>query len=373
MRDLIRINEPQIGKEEIEAVTAVLKSGVLTNKGGAGQKVLEFEREYARFIGVKHAVAVNTGTAALHAALLAAGVRAEDEVLMPSFTFAGTGTPILLCGGRPAFSDIDANTYCMSTEAIENSIGRKTKVIIAVHLYGLPCDMDPILEIARQRGITVIEDASQAHGATYKKRKIGSLGDMACFSFYAGKNMTTGEGGMITTNDDELARALRMIRTHGEERPYWITRLGSNYHMTEIAAAIGVAQLAKLPSFLENRRKNAKLMSEHLATSAKLITPVETEDRAHSWHLYTLKVKGANAGKRNKIIDRVRNKNIEATIYYETPVHMLPLYRDLFGGRRGMLPETEKAARQVIQLPIHSGLSQEELDYVADTFKKTVG
>jgi dTDP-4-amino-4,6-dideoxygalactose transaminase len=233
--------------------------------------------------------------------------------------------------------------------------------------------MDPILDIARQRGITVIEDASQAHGATYKKRMVGSLGDMACFSFYAGKNMTTGEGGMITTNDDELARTLRMIRTHGEERPYWITRLGSNYHMTEIAAAIGIAQLAKLPTYLENRDRNAKLMSEHLGTSAKLITPVETEDRAHSWHLYTVKVKGANAGKRNKIIDRVRNKDVEASIYYETPVHMLPLYRDLFGGRRGMLPETEKAARQVIQLPIHSGLSQEELDYVADTFKKIVG
>ncbi len=373
MRDLIRINQPQIGKEEIDAVTAVLKSGILSNRSGAGSKVLEFERAFATFIGVKHAVAVNSGTAALHAALLACGVKPGDEVLIPSFTFAGTAAPVLLCEARPAFCDIDAATFCMSPEAVENAIGRKTKVIIVVHLYGFPCDMDPILELARQRGITVIEDACQAHGAVYKKRNVGSVGDMGCFSFFSENNMTTGEGGMVTTNDDELARALQSIRTYGEERPNWITRLGSNYHMTEIAAAIGTAQLAKLPLYLQRRKENAKFMTEQLSSSAKLETPTETEDRVHSWYLYTVTVKGANAGKRNKIVDRLRNRNIEATVYYETPVHLLPLYRDMFGSSRGMLPETERVARRVMQLPIQAALGQEELDYITDNFKKIVG
>jgi dTDP-4-amino-4,6-dideoxygalactose transaminase len=373
LRDLIRINQPQIGKEELDAAVAVLKSGILTNKSGAGPRVLEFEREFARYIGVKNAVAVNTGTAALHCALLAAGVRNGDEVLVPSFTFAGTGTPVLLCGAKPIFADVREDTYCMSHDDIENSISRRTKAIIPVHLYGLPCDMDPILEIAHQRGITVIEDAAQAHGTEYKQRKAGSIGDMACFSFYSGKNMTTGEGGMITTNDDDLAEILKMIRSHGEERPYWVSRIGNNYHMTELAAAIGVAQLRKLPEFLEKRRGNSKVMTEQLGVSGKLALPNEPDGLRHAWYLYTVRLRGANAGRRNKIVEKIRNKNIEATVYYETPVHLLPLYREVSGSKRGMLPETERAARQVFSIPVHPGLPPEDASYVADTVKKIVG
>ncbi|MFH0848083.1 MAG: DegT/DnrJ/EryC1/StrS family aminotransferase [archaeon] len=373
MRDLIRINQPQIGKEEIDAVTAVLKSGVLSNKSGAGPKVLELERAFASSVGVKHAVAVSSGTTALHAALLACDVKPGDEVLLPSFTFVGTATPVLLCEARPVFCDIDAATYCMSPDALESVIGRKTRVIVVVHLYGLPCDMDPILELARKRGITLIEDACQAQGGIYKKRKVGSIGEMGCFSFSSDKIMTTGEGGMVTTNDDELAHALRSIRTQGEERPNWINRLGSNFHMTEVAAAIGTIQLAKVPSNLQRRRENAEFLTSQLKASEKLETPMETEDRIHSWHLYTVTVKGANAGKRNKIVEKLRNKNIEASVYYETPIHLLPLYRDSIGGSKGMLPETERAARRVIQLPIQATLGQEELDYVADNLTKAVG
>ena len=373
MRDLIRINQPQIGKEEIDAAVAVLKSGILANKSGAGPKVLEFEREFAKYIGVKNAVAVNTGTAALHCSLLAAGVRSGDEVLIPSFTFEGTGTPVLLCGARPIFADVRADTYCMSPEDIENSISRRTKAIIPVHLYGLTCDMDPIVEFARQRGITVIEDAAQAHGAEYRQKKAGSLGDMACFSFYSGKNMTTGEGGMITTNDDDLAQALKMIRTHGEERPYWVSRIGNNYHMTELAAAMGVTQLKKLPEFLARRRENSRVMTEQLGVLGKLSLPNEPDNLRHAWYLYTVRLRGANAGKRNKTVEKLRNKNIEASVYYETPVHLLPLYREVSGSKRGMLPETERAARQVFSLPIHAGLAAEDVSYVADTVKKIVG
>ncbi len=373
MRELIRINEPLMGKEEIEAAVSVLKSGTLTNKSGAGPRVLEFEREFARLVGVKHAVAVNTGTAALHCALLAAGVKSADDVLIPSFTFAGTGTPVLLCGARPIFADIRSETYCISPEDIENAISRRTKVIMPVHLYGLSCDMDPIVEIARQRGITVVEDAAQAHGAEYKQRKVGSLGEMACFSFYSGSNMTTGEGGMITTNDDDLVQTLKMIRTHGEERPYWVSRIGNNYHMTEMVAAIGVAQLRRLGEFLERRRQNAKILTDQVGVSGKLALPSEPDGVKHSWCMYTVRLRGANAGKRNKIVERIRDKNIEASIYYETPLHLLPLYREASGLRKGSLPETERAARQVFSLPLHPGLTSEDMSYVADTVRRIVG
>jgi perosamine synthetase len=373
LRELIKINEPILGKEEIDAVVAVLKSGTLTNKSGAGPKVLEFEREFAKFIGVKHAIAVSTGTAALHCALLAVGVRSGDDVLIPSFTFAGTGTPVLLCGSKPIFADVRSETYCVSPEDVEGAISRRTKAMIPVHLYGLSCDMDPIMEIARQRGITVIEDAAQAHGGEYKQRKAGSLGDMACFSFYSGKNMTTGEGGMVTTNDDDLAQAVKMIRTHGEERPYWVSRIGNNYHMTELAAAMGVTQLRKLPEFLEKRRQNARILTEQLGSSGKLALPTEPEGTKHAWYLYTVRLRGANAGRRNKIVEKIRDKNIEAAIYYETPLHLLPLYKEVAGVRKGSLPETERTARQVFSLPIHAGLRSEEMSYVGDTVKRIVG
>ena len=229
------------------------------------------------------------------------------------------------------------------------------------------------MEIARQRGITVIEDAAQAHGGEYKQRKAGSLGDMACFSFYSGKNMTTGEGGMVTTNDDDLAQAVKMIRTHGEERPYWVSRIGNNYHMTELAAAIGVTQLRKLPEFLEKRRQNAKILTEQLGSSGKLALPTEPEGTKHAWYLYTVRLRGANAGRRNKIVEKIRDKNIEAAIYYETPLHLLPLYKEVAGVRKGSLPETERAARQVFSLPIHAGLRSEEMSYVGDTVKRIVG
>lgn len=372
MRDLIRINQPLIGREEIEAATAVLKSGILADKSGAGPRVLEFEREFAKFVGVRHAIAVNTGTAALHCAMLAANVKGGDEILIPSLTFAGTATPILLCGAKPTFADIQSGTYCMSLENVENSISRDTRVIVPVHLYGLGCDMDPIMELARRKGVMVIEDAAQAHGAMYEQRKVGSLGDMACFSFYSAKNMTTGEGGMITTSDDDLAQVLRTIRTHGEERPYWVSRIGNNYHMTELAAAIGTVQLRKLHGFVERRRENARVLTEQLGPLGKLILPTEPENMRHAWYVYTVRVRGANAGKRNKIVERLRNKNIEATVYYETPVHLLPLYREVFGSKRGMLPETERAARQVFSLPVHPRMTPEDVSYVADIVKKAI-
>jgi perosamine synthetase len=371
LRDLIRINQPMIGKEEIEAVTEVLKSGILTEKSGMGPRVLEFEKEFARFVGAKHAVAVTSGTAALHSALLVAGVKEGDEVVLPSFTFHATAEVVLLCGAQPVFADIDPDTYTVTTETVESALTTNTKAIIPVHLYGLPAEIDPIKKLARDRGVTLIEDAAQAHGAEYKNSMIGSIGDMTCFSFYAGKNMTTGEGGMITTNDDDYSEKLRMVRTHGEQRPYWPTMIGNNYRMNEVLAAIGLAQVKKLPSFLEKRRKNAKFLSEKLGVLGKVMPPKEPEGRKHAWYVYTLRLRGANAGKRNKVIEKLRSKNIEAVVYYESPLHMLPLYRE-FSVTRRPLPETEKACRQVFSLPVHPRLDESELDYMFETLKRVL-
>jgi dTDP-4-amino-4,6-dideoxygalactose transaminase len=371
VRDLIRINQPIVGKEEIDAATDVLKSGILTEKSGMGPRVLDFEKEYARYVGAKHAVAVTSGTAALHAALLVAGVKQGDEVVVPSFTFHSTAEVVLLCGAQPVFADIDPETYTVTADTVESALTRSTKAIIPVHLYGLPADLDPLRKLARDRGLTLIEDAAQAHGAEYKESKIGSIGDMTCFSFYAGKNMTTGEGGMVTTNDDDYSDKLRMVRTHGEQRPYWPTSIGSNYRMNELLAAIGLAQLKKLPSFLEKRRRNAQFLSEKLGVLGKVIPPKEPEGRKHAWYVYTLRLRGANAGKRNKAIDKLRSKNIEATVYYESPLHMLPLYRE-FSTTRRPLPETEKACRQVFSLPVHPRLDEPELGYIFETLKRVL-
>ena len=372
MRELIRINQPFLGKEEIDAAVEVLRSGILTDKSGMGPRVLEFERSFGKFVGAKHAVAVVNGTAAIHASLLAADVGPGDEVILPSFTFVGAANAVVLTGATPVFADIDKDTYCLRVESVEECVSRKTKAIIPTDLYGLPSDISGVTNLARGKDIVVIEDAAQAHGALLEGKKIGSIAEMTCFSFYAGKNITTGEGGMVTTNDDGYAQALRMIRSHGEQRPYWTVRPGHNYHITEIAAAIGYAQLKKLPSFLEKRRKNAELTTEKLNMSGKLFLPKEPDGRKHSWYLYTVRLRGVNAAKRNKIVDKLWNKNIEAGVYYSSPVHSTPLYRDSNIARRGRLPETEKASRQVFSLPVHPRLGETEIEYVAETLRKTI-
>ena len=371
VRDLIRINQPIIGKEEIDAVTEVLKSGILTEKSGMGPRVLEFEKEFAHYVGAKHAVALSSGTAALHSAVVIAGVKPGDEVIIPSFTFHATAEVVLMAGGEPIFADIDPDTYTITAETVEAVMTRNTKVIMPVHLYGLPADLDPLKKLARDRGVTLIEDAAQAHGAEYKGSKIGSIGDMTCFSMYAGKNMTTGEGGMVTTNDDDYSERLRMIRSHGEQRPYWPVTVGNNYRMTELLAAVGTAQLKKLPSFLEKRRKNAEFLGEKLGVLGKVVPPKEPEGRKSAWYLYTLRLHGANAGKRNKVIEKLRSRNIEAAVYYESPLHLLPLYRERTTSRRP-LPETEKACRQVFSVPVHPRLTETELNYIFDTMKRVL-
>jgi dTDP-4-amino-4,6-dideoxygalactose transaminase len=361
---MISINAPQIGKEEIDAVVKVLRSGILTHGLGAGPMVTKFEKEFAEFVGAKHAIAVNTGTAALHLALAAADIQVGDEVILPSFTFVATAEVVVMTGAKPVFVDINPETYNISPEKIEKAITKKTKAIMPVDLYGLPVDMKPIKDIAEEHGLIIIEDAAQAHGANYKGKPPGTFANAACWSFYASKNMTTGEGGMITTNDDELGGKMRFLRSHGEKEKYKSLMLGHNYHMPEFQAAIGCVQLKKLPKFLAKRRENAKKITEILKKTGKLKLPTEPEGYQHSWYLYTVRLKGAEEKERDEILEKLRQKGIDAQVYYRYPIHLMPYYSK-FGKYR--LPETEKAASQVFSLPVHPGVTEEQVDYISET------
>ena len=267
---MIPINLPNIGEAEIEAVIKVMRSGLLTSGLGAGPKVKEFEHDYAEFAGVKHAITVNTGTAALHAAIMACGVGTGDEVILPSFTFVATAEAVVLAGGKPVFTDIDPETFTLSPEAVERAISKKTKAVIPVDLYGLPADIKPIREVAAKYGLPLIEDCAQSHGATNEGKPAGAIADLACWSLYAAKNIGTGEGGVVTTDNDELAETVRMFRTHGEKAKYQSLMLGTNYRMTEIQAAIGIVQLKRLPDFLAKRTRNAKRLTIKLGTTEKI-------------------------------------------------------------------------------------------------------
>jgi perosamine synthetase len=362
---LIPINLPEIGEEEIEAVVKVMRKGPLTNALGAGPMVTQFEKNFAKFAGVKHAVAVNTGTAALHSAIVAAGVKQGDEVILPSFTFVATAEAVVMAGGKPVFTDIDPETYNISPDEIEKSVTKKTKAIVPVDLYGFSADVKPILKIADEHGLVVVEDAAQAHGATYAGKPAGAFADAACWSFYASKNMTTGEGGVVTTDSDEIAETLRLIRTHGEKAKYASQMLGYNYRMSEIQAAIGIVQLEKLSSFVAKRRENAKRLTKLLAASDRLKLPAESEERQHSWYLYTVRLQNATENERNKIVEELKRKDIGAEVYYINPVHLMPYYLESFGERK--LTETEKAAKQVFSLPIHPGVTEAQIDYIGKT------
>jgi perosamine synthetase len=362
---VIPINLPKIGEEEIEAVVKVMRRGPLTNALGAGPMVTQFEKNFAEFAGVKHAIAVNTGTAALHAAIVAAGVKQGDEVILPSFTFVATAEAVVMAGGKPVFADIDPETYHISPDEIEKNVTKKTKAIVPVDLYGLAVDITPIRKIAGEHDLAIVEDAAQAHGATYAGKPAGVFADAACWSLYASKNITTGEGGVVTTDSNEMAETLRLIRTHGEKAKYASLMLGCNYRMSEIQAAIGSVQLEKLPAFVTNRRENAKRFTKLLAASDRLKLPEESEERQHSWYLYTVRFQNSTESERNKIVEELRRKDIGAEVYYINPVHLMPYYRESFGERR--LPETEKASKQVFSLPIHPGVTEAQIDYIGKT------
>lgn len=358
----IPIAAPQVGEEEKAAVMAVLDSGQLAQ----GPIVEAFEREFAQWCGVKHAVAVSSGTAALHLLMLAHGIGEGDELITSPFTFVASANAALFVGARPVFVDIEPETYCLDPRKVEAAITPRTKAIMPVDLYGHPAQIPELLDIAKRHGIALLEDACQAHGAAIGNRKAGGLGVDATFSFYPTKNMTTAEGGMVTTDDDAIAEKVTVLRQHGATRRYQHDILGYNFRMTDICGAIGRAQLAKLDRFNERRRRNASVLDEGLAGTKGVVLPRERAGYRHVYHQYTIRVEGD----RDRFQQRLREAGIGTAVHYPIPVHRQPLYSSL-GYGDGSLPESEAAAEHVLSVPVHPALSDSDLDRVVEAVKKT--
>ncbi len=346
---MIPLAVPSIGQYEKEAVNRVLESGILAQ----GPEVAAFENEFSATVQGRHCVAVNSGTSALHLGLLAAGIGPGDEVIIPSFTFAATANAVALAGATPVFVDIDPATYCVSPEAVAEAVGPRTTALLPVHLFGHPADLPALIELAQRNGLMVFEDAAQAHLAEHSGIPVGCHGSFAAFSFYPTKNMTTGEGGMVVTEDDEIARKVRLLRNQGMETRYENEIVGFNARMTEIAAAIGRVQLNQLAKWTETRRKNAAFLDENLKG---VTTPVCGEKVRHVYHQYTVR-----AEQRQDLIGRLESSHVGFATFYERPVHRLPAFR-----RTDSLPETDRAAASVVSLPVHPRLSQADLNRIVE-------
>ena len=351
--ELIPAAKPIVGDEERAAVDRVMRSGMIAQ----GPEVTAFESEFADvLVGGRQCVAVNSGTSGLHLGLLAAGIGPGDEVIVPSFTFAATGNSVALTGATPVFADIEQDYFCLSLDSVRASITEKTKAIMPVHLYGHPADMDGLRALADEFGLQLFEDAAQAHGAQLGGAPVGSFGDFAMFSLYPTKNMTSGEGGMVSCGSNEIARNVRLLRNQGMEKQYANEVIGFNARMTDIHAAIGRVQLTKVQGWTKTRQENAAFLDAHLEG---VLTPKVAEDAVHVYHQYTIRVQED----RDAIVAALRNEyQVGSGVYYPIPNHRLA---SLAGYAPGLeLPETERAAQQVISLPVHPSLSEGDLERI---------
>ncbi len=348
-------------KPEVDAaIASVLETCEFT----LGSEVAAFENEFAAYCHAEHGIGVNSGTSALHLALLAAGVGPGDEVITVPFTFIATVSAIAYTGARPVFVDVDPSTLTMDPGAVEAAITPRTKAIIPVHLYGRPADMDPIVAIARRHGIVVIEDAAQAHGAEYKGRRAGSLGDMACFSFYPGKNLGAyGEGGIVVTDSPEYTRTLRMLRDWGAEKKYQHVLKGYNYRMEGIQGAVLRVKLRHLEDWTEARRAAAARYDELLIDGGVETLPPATAMR-HVYHIYAVRT-----GSRQEWQDALQRDGIHTGVHYPIPVHLQPAFADL-GYRAGRFPASEHAAREVLSLPMFPELTAAQCETVCGAVRR---
>jgi dTDP-4-amino-4,6-dideoxygalactose transaminase len=349
-------------KEEVNtAIQGILDTCQFT----LGSEVAAFEQEFSTYCNAQYGIGVNTGTSALHLALLAAGIGAGDEVITVPFTFVATVAAIYYTGATPVFVDINPQTFTMDVEAIESAITERTKAILPVHLYGQPADMDPILKIAKRHKLVVIEDAAQAHGAEYKGKRVGSLGDMGCFSFYPGKNLGAyGEGGMVVTNNPEFTRTIRMLRDWGAEQKYHHVLKGYNFRLEGIQGAVLRVKLRHLESWTEARRTAAGYYDEFLSGSVP--TPVAMHYARHVYHIYAIRTKNRQAWQQG-----LQEKDIHTGIHYPIPVHLLPAYADL-GYKNGAFPHSERAAEEVLSLPMFPELTQAQCKEVSEAVKTLV-
>jgi perosamine synthetase len=344
---MIPLVRPWFGQQERAAIERVLASGLIAQ----GPEVAAFETEFSVLVGNWHCVAVSSGTAALHLGLLAAGIGPGDQVIVPSFSFAASANAVRLCGARVVFADIEPDHFCLDPAAVEAAITPATAAIMPVHLYGHPADMAALTAIADRHGLLIVEDAAQAHGARLRGQPVGALGHLAAFSFYATKNMTTGEGGMITTRDEQVARTARMLRNQGMSRPYHHSIVGFNARMTDLAAAIGRVQLRRLDGWNDARRTNAERYDADLRD---VVTPPVADGVDHAYHQYTVRSRDRDA-----LQITLEQQGIGCGVYYPVPIHRQPPF-----ATSADLPETDRAAAEVLSLPIRPDLTDDEIEAV---------
>lgn len=376
-KPFIPFSRPWIDETEIEAVSQVLESKWIST----GARVREFERAFAEYLGVKHAIAVSSCTAALHLSLVVTGIGVGDEVITTPYTFTATAEAIRYVGAKPVFVDINPETLNIDIEKIESAITPLTKAVIPVHIAGLPCDMDALQRICQTHNLVLIDDAAHAIPTRYNGSFIGNIGDLSSFSFYANKNMTTGEGGMITTNDDAYAETLRTMRLHGIDKDAWarqskrsiwrydITSEGYKYNMTDIQAAMGLCQLMKLNKQHERRHKFAEIYNTELQKYSQIKTPYYPENaNEHAWHLYIIQLQ---TGNRDDFVESLREENIECSVHY-IPLHLFDFYQKQYGYNVGDFPNAEAVFERVVSLPLHPGLSESDVSLVIDTIGKVL-
>lgn len=376
-RPFLPYHHALIGQEEIEAVVRVLQSGWLTT----GPRVREFEAAFLRYVGASHAVALSSCTAALHLALAALGIREGDEVILPTMTFASSGEVVLYFKARPVLVDCGKDSFQIEPEQIEKAISPRTRVILPVHFGGAPCEIDTILELARKYSLKIVEDAAHALPTRFKGKRVGSFGDISCFSFYATKTMTTGEGGMVTTENPEYAEKIRMLSLHGISKDAWkrytadgswrydILEIGYKYNLTDLQAALGIAQLAKCDAMREMRAQIAASYDEALRElDAFEILPMPRHID-HAWHLYVIQVNARTLRiGRDRVIEEMKLRGIGTSVHF-IPLHMHPLYQNHFGYREGLFPNAEEHFARSLSLPIYPGMTSENTGRVIQALR----
>ena len=371
---------PDIGEDEIQAVVETLRSGWLTT----GPKVRQFEEDFARYIGCRHAVAVNSATSALHLALEAVGIKAGDEVLVPTLTFAATAAVVLHLQAKPKLVDCRPETLNLDPDQLERAITAKTKAIIPVHMTGLPCEMGRILEIAKAHNLRVIEDAAHALPARFQEQRVGTIGDITCFSFYATKTITTGEGGMATTENPEWAERMRIMGLHGISKDAWkrytaegswyyeILSPGYKYNLTDLAAAIGIQQLKKCDQFWQARQRIAAQYAEGFQDVPEITTPALARDGQHAWHLYILQLNLERLRiSRNEFVELLKQYQIGTSVHF-IPLHLHPYYRETFGYRPQDLPQASAAFERIVSLPLYPKMTEAQVQQVISAVREIV-
>ena len=359
----IPLVSPILGEDEKNILCAVIDSKIIAS----GKYVADFEAACANAWGAKFGIATSNGTTALHAALIASGIGKGDEVLTTPFSFIATSNSIMFCGAKPVFADIDSNTYNISALNAEAVLKKRKsiKAILLVHLYGLPCDMDAFMKLKKKYGVKIIEDCAQAHGAKFNGKTVGSIGDAGAFSFYATKNMTTGEGGIVLTSNALTDKTARSFINHGRKGHSTHSILGHNFRLTNLAAGIGLVQLAKLSEWNRKRRSNAEYLNNGLRGLSFISVPFVPEKCGHVYHQYTIRVK---SGLRDKLTAHLSANGVGAGIYYPYAIYRQEYYARL-GYKKGLCPEAEKAAKEVISLPVHPALTQDDLAVIVNAVK----